>query len=237
MGFLKGLGKGIGQVTGGVIGGAIGVVGDATGSKFISEVWEGIYTSSTYMGEQVGNVAQGAWDVGEGMITGTESKIDEGFNNIGTGVGNTGKAVYGTVTNVAKSAGDVGAGFLDEDPERWKRGAKELGKTAAIGALGVSLLDVAGVVDINGNETNGSGGTVSANTDATHNLVSTENTVAQDYQSIENPNSHHVDSHFVEGHWRDGQWIEGYWRDGDGNTSINTNAGYEASNPDYREKV
>lgn len=226
MGFLKGLGKGIGQVTGGVIGGAVGIVGDVTGSKFISEVGEGIYTSSTYMGEQVGNVAQGAWDVGEGMITGVDSKIDEGFNNIGTGVGNTGKAVYGTVKNVAKSAGDVGAGFLDEDPERWKRGAKELGKTAAIGALGVSLLDVAGVVDINGNETDGSGGgTV------------TENTVAQDYQSIENPNSHHVDSHSVEGHWRDGQWIEGYWRDGDGNTSINTNAGYEASNPDYREKV
>ncbi|KGX90449.1 hypothetical protein [Pontibacillus marinus] len=237
MSFWKDLGKGVGQVAGGVVGGAVGVVGEVTGSKFVSEVGEGIYKSSTYMGEQLGNVTQGAWDIGEGMITKDDSKIDEGFHNIGTGAGNTGRAVYGTVKGVTKSAGEVGGGLLEDDPERWKRGARDLGKTAAIGALGVSLLDVADVVDVNGNEGGNNGVTTPTNNvaiDSNTNHTPLMQEVEQETISVENPNSHHVDAHWVEGHWRDGQWIEGYWRDGDGDTSVNTYDGYEASNPDYQ---
>lgn len=228
MSFWKSLGKGVGAVAGGVVGGGVGIVGEITGSKFISEVGEGIYKSSVHMGEQLGTATQGVWDIGEGIITKDDQKVDEGFHNIGTGVSNTGKAVYGTVKNVAKSAGDVGAGLLDEDPERWKHGARELGKTVAIGALGVSVLDVADVVDVNGNE-----GSPTEGTNQPVNVAAEQ----PEYEIIENPNSHHVEAHYVEGHMRDGQYVEGYWRDGDGNSHVDSYGGYEASNPDYRVAV
>jgi hypothetical protein len=216
MAIWKTLGKGIGAATGGVIGGSINVIGELTGSKFLSEVGEGINSSSKFMGEQLGNATQGVWDIGEGFIKKEDKKIDQGLNNLGEGFSNTGKAVFGTVKHVVKHTGDLGAGLIDDDPARWKNGARELSKTAVIGFLGVSVLDVAGVVDINGN------------TDAGTPEVADK--------TIENPNSHHVDAHYVEGHWREGQWIDGYWRDGDGNTSISTSSGYEQTNPDYKSK-
>lgn len=218
MAFWKTLGKSVGILTGGVVGGTINVVGELAGSKFMSEVGEGIYNSSKFMGEQLGNTTQGVWDIGEGFIKKEDKKINQGFNNIGEGFTNTGKAVFGTVKHVAKHTGDIGAGLIDDDPTRWKKGARELGKTAAIGILGVSVLDVTGIVDVNGNE--------STNTEAPQ--------VA--YKTIENPNSHHVDAHYVEGHLREGQWIEGYWRDGDGTSSVATSHGYEQTNPDYKTK-
>ena len=248
----------MGKITGGVIGGAVGILGEVTGSKFISEVGKGIYTSSTYMGKQLGNATQGVWDIGEGLIKKDEDKIHEGLNNIGEGVTNTGTAVFGTIKHVATSARDVGGGLLDEDSTRWKKGVRELGKTAAIGVLGVSILDVADVVDVNGNEgehiqksnlslTSEPYQTIevpNAHFVEVHSEIAVEHiensnlTEASDsYETFENPNTHHVDAHYVEGHMRNGSWIEGYWRDGDGDTNVDTNDGYEASNPDFRSKI
>lgn len=216
MGLLKKLGSGLGHIAGGLVGGAVGFVGSATNSKFISEVGEGIYNSSVYLGDRAGEATQGVWDIGEGLITKNDEKLDNGLKDLGGSVKNTGSALVGSAKHIVKNASDLGVGLLDDDPEKWKSGAREFGKTAAIGILGVSLLDLADVVDVDGNESPANLETVSRDT------------------MIENPNSHFVDAHYVEGHFRGDTWIDGYWRDGDGDTSVDTSGGYVSSNPDYR---
>lgn len=224
MGFLKSLGSGAGFVVGGITGGIVKGVGEMTGSKFIQEVGDGIKTSTEFVGEQLGNVSEGAWNIGSGLVTKDDSKINQGFDDIGNGVSTTAKAVGKGISGTAKNVGNVAGGLMEGDEERWKQGLRDVGKTVAVGALGVSFLDICDVVDINGDE----------------GFVDNTNTAAVDevkHIEVENYNDHNVAAHWVDGHWRDGQWIEGYWRDGDGDTSVSTYEGYTADNPNYRIPV
>ena len=152
MGFLKDLGQGAGWLVGGVTGGIIKGVGEVTGSKFIQEVGDGVKNSTEFLGQQLGNVAEGAWNVGSGLVTKDDQKIDQGFGDLGEGVTNTAKAVGQGISSTVKNVGDVAGGLMEDDDTRWKQGLRDVGKTVAIGALGVSILDVADVIDINGNE-------------------------------------------------------------------------------------
>jgi hypothetical protein len=244
MGFLKSFGKGAGELIGGVTGGLIKGVGEITGSDFIKEVGDGVKNSTEFAGKQLGNVAEGVWNVGSGIINKDDSKIDKGLSDVGEGVGNTAKAVGQGISSTAKSVGNVAGGIIDGDDERWKQGLREVGKTVAVGALGVSILDVADVIDINGNESGVDGGN-NINTESmamTDSNGEVEGTNSQETISEENPNTHNVNAHWVEGYYRaDGTYVEGYWRDGDGDTSVNRTAeqggGWTQSNPDYRVPV
>ncbi|MCD7034622.1 hypothetical protein LRR81_10250 [Metabacillus sp. GX 13764] len=214
MGFLKGLGEGAGWLVGGVTGGIIKGIGEATGSKFIQEVGDGVKQSTEFAGKQLGNVAEGVWNVGSGLISKDEEKIDQGFGDLGEGIGNTASAVGKGITQTVKNVGSVAGGLIDGDETRWKEGARNLGKTAAIGALGVSVLDFADIVDVNG-----------AESDAVEHTSST----ASDLDEA------HADHHFVQPHERtlaSGQTI---WVDGDGDTSADRTAeqggGFIQSNP------
>ncbi|MBS2967853.1 hypothetical protein J9317_03570 [Metabacillus sp. KIGAM252] len=206
MGFLKSLGKGAGQFVGGVTGGIIKGVGELTNSDFIKEVGDGVKTSTEFAGKQLGNLAEGAWNVGSGMIGSDESKIDKGFSDIGEGVTSTAKAVGRGISSTVKNVGEVAGGMMEGDEERWKKGLRDVGKTVAVSALGVSVLEMTDVVDVNGDEST---------------------SLASDHNG-----SHHVDAHWVDGYERaDGTYVEGYWRDGDGDTSVNQNSGWTQSNP------
>ncbi|WP_226675703.1 hypothetical protein [Rossellomorea aquimaris] len=239
MGFLKSLGKGAGELVGGVTGGVIKGVGELTGSNFIKEVGDGVKQSTEFAGKQLGNVAEGVWNVGSGMVSKDDSKIDRGFSDIGDGVSSTAKAVGQGIHSTAKSVGNVAGGIMDGDEDRWKKGLRNVGKTVAVGALGVSILDVADVVDINGNEGGLDTGNVAIDNQPTSSVTaSTEG----EYIAVENPNDHGVAPHWVDGYDRaDGTYVEGYWRDGDGDTSVDRTVeeggGYSQSNPDYRVEV
>ncbi|WP_282034443.1 hypothetical protein [Metabacillus indicus] len=236
MGFLKSLGAGAGYVVGGITGGIVKGVGEMTGSKFIQEVGDGIKESTEFAGKQLGNVAEGAWNVGSGLVTKDDEKINQGFSDVGAGVSSTAKAVGKGISATVKSAGDVAGGLMDGDETRWKQGLRDVGKTVAVGALGVSILDVCDVADVNGNEgpVTGPESSPAAAANFQPEVNHSEETSSAAVVQAENPNEHHVNAHWVEGHYRDGQWIEGYWRDGDGDTSVDTYEGYTASNPDYR---
>lgn len=247
MGFFKSLGEGAGWLVGGVTGGVIKGVGEITGSKFIQEVGEGVKDSTEFVGKQLGNMAEGVWNVGSGLITKDDMKIDQGFGDLGEGVGNTAKAVGQGIKSTVTNVGDVAGGLIDGDDVRWKQGLRDVGKTVAVGALGVSLLDVADVVDINGNEgvIHDSGnhdvsGIAMAESTNSFDVHSTETNVDegtnQDYILQENPNDHSVQPH-----WRTLESGERIWVDGDGDSSINRTVeqggGWTQSNPDYRESI
>jgi hypothetical protein len=251
MGFLKSLGKGAGELVGGVTGGLIKGVGELTGSDFIKEVGDGVKHSTEFAGKQLGNVAEGAWNVGSGLVSKDDSKIDKGFSDIGEGVSSTAKAVGQGISSTAKSVGNVAGGMMDGDEDRWKKGLRDVGKTVAVGALGVSILEVADVVDVNGNEGGSDGrstgpGNLAAeeqsNTPVPATTGGTQVTDSQDYIVNENPNTHGVAPHWVDGYYRaDGTYVEGYWRDGDGDTTVDRTVeqggGWSQSNPDYRVPV
>ncbi|MBT2756721.1 hypothetical protein J7E71_12220 [Mesobacillus foraminis] len=257
MGFSKSLGKGAGEFVGGVTGGIIKGVGEVTGSQFIKEVGDGVKNSTEFAGKQLGNLAEGAWNIGSGIVNKDDSKVEKGFTDIGEGVTSTAKAVGQGVVSTAKSVGNVAGGIMDGDEERWKQGLRDVGKTVAVGALGVSILDVADVVDVNGNEGgfdgSNTGGGMAMGSDSqpasVHaadpndgQAVSGESGISGEYVNEENPNGHFVKAHWVDGYTRaDGTYVEGYWRDGDGDTSVNRSVeqggGWNQSNPDYRTPV
>ncbi|MDM5336377.1 hypothetical protein QUF84_03905 [Fictibacillus enclensis] len=250
MGFLKSFGKGAGEFIGGVTGGLIKGVGEIAGSDFIKEVGVGLKQSTEFAGKQLGNLAEGAWDVGSGLVNKNDAKIEKGFADIGEGVSSTAKAVGQGITSTVKSVGNVAGGIIEGDENRWKQGLRDVGKTVAVGVLGVSILDVVDVVDINGNEgvfdndgNNGgnidTGGMAMGDATQSYNEGEIEATDSQEYTKEVNPNSHGVAPHFVEGYYRaDGTFVEGYWRDGDGDTDVNRTAeqegGWNQGNPAYR---
>ncbi|UTE74718.1 hypothetical protein M1I95_09855 [Rossellomorea marisflavi] len=228
MGFLKELGQGAGWLVGGVTGGLIKGVGEVTGSPFIKEVGDGVKYSSEFAGKQLGNLSEGVWNVGSGLITKDERKIEQGFDDLGKGVFNTAKAVGHSAVSTAKSVGHVAGGLMDGDETRWMQGLRDVGKTVAVGALGVSILDAVDVLDINGDE----GGDDSP--PSQEHMATGE--AEREYIREENS-----DSHRVEPYERTLPSGETIWVDGDGDTSMDRTAeeggGWSQSNPDYRTPV
>jgi hypothetical protein len=96
--------------------------------------------------------------VGSGLISQDDYKIDQGFDDLGDGFGNTAKAVGQGISVTVSNIGDVAGGLIDGNSDRALEGAKHLGKTALIAILGVSVLDMADIVDVNGNEGGFDGG-------------------------------------------------------------------------------
>lgn len=249
MGFLKSFGKGAGEIVGGVTGGLIKGLGEITGSDFIKEVGDGVQQSTEFAGRQLGNLVEGAWNVGSGFVNNDDSKIDQGFSDIGEGITTTAKAVGAGISSTVKNVGDVAGGIMDGDDERWKQGLRDVGKTVAVGVLGVSVLDVIDVVDINGNEgvpANSGAIAIDDHPQAPSVVYAAEAETGQagdqTYVTAENLNGHYVEPHWVDGYNRaDGTYVEGYYRDGDGDTSVNRTSeqggGWNQSNPDYRTPV
>jgi hypothetical protein len=247
MGFLKELGQGAGWLVGGVTGGLIKGVGEVTGSKFIQEVGDGVKHSTEFVGKQLGNVAEGVWNVGSGLVTKDDHKIDQGFDDVGEGVVSTAKAVGQGISTTVQNVGNVAGGLMEGDNQRWKQGLREVGKTVAVGALGISVLDLADVVDINGNEGGIEGNDSNESNESSSVAMEQQPDVSQvqtvesdansttttEYITQENPNEH-----FVEPHWRTLESGEKIWVDGDGNTNIDRTVeqggGWNQDNPDYR---
>lgn len=233
VGFLKELGEGAGWLIGNVTGGIIKGVGEITNFDFIKDVGEGIKNSTEFAGKQLGNIAEGVWNVGSGLITQDDNKIDQGFDDLGEGVGNTAKSVVQGITVTVSNIGDVAGGLIDGNSDRALEGAKNLGKTALIATLGISVLDMVDIIDVNGNE----GGIVMGDSevgDQTHYFqLDNHDQQAVDHIQVDNPNHHDVNPY-----WRtlpDGREI---WVDGDGDTSVDHSAeqggGWTQLNPNYQ---
>lgn len=222
MSFLKGLGQFAGEVTGKVLGGSVRVVGEVAGSDFIKDIGNSVEKVTINTGKTAGQLASGAFDVTKGIIKQDGVTIDNGLGDIGGAVTNTAKGVVTSAKYVYGSGKDILVGIKDDDMDKVAQGAKGLVTAAAVSVIAVGLIDVIDGVD-------GIGDSVEVTADS-----GIDSDLAND--SIENPNTHHVNPHYVEGYTRaDGTYVEGYFRDGDGNTSIdNPNGGYEQHNPNYK---
>ncbi|WP_053367795.1 hypothetical protein [Bacillus sp. FJAT-27245] len=245
MGFLRELGRFTGQAAGFVIGGAVNVVGEVTGSKFIKEVGDGVIKASEFAGDTVGQVADGAWNAASGFVQNDDSKIEKGFNDIGSSVSRTAKGVYETAKGTIHNGKEVFEGFATNDDERIKQGVKNIAKTVAIGTLAVGIVDMVDGIDIgdpmeNQNLANGEVGIDGG--DDTMNIQHVESPdtqlgMADTAETTEAPGTTHVTPHEVSGYYRaDGTYVDGYYRDGDGNpaTSLTEEqgGGYLRTNPD-----
>ncbi|MDN4493069.1 hypothetical protein [Ureibacillus aquaedulcis] len=257
MGFLKELGEGAGWLIGNATGGIIKGVGELTDSDFIRDIGDGVKNSTEFAGKQLGNVAEGVWNVGSGIVTKDDYKIDHGFDDLGEGIGNTAKAIGQGISSTVNNIGDVAGGLKAGDSDRALYGAKQLGKTALIATLGVTVLDIADVVDVNGNEggfDNGNNGDNLATSeiakangfDGGSNDVSTSTSAFERMMDINQNSAGNIDyvqadnsnSHSVEPHWRTLSNGDTIWVDGDGDTSVNQSieegGGWTQSNPNYR---
>ncbi|APH04969.1 hypothetical protein [Bacillus weihaiensis] len=220
MGFLRDVGKFAGKATGTVIGGAVNVVGDVTGSKFIQDVGDGVKKASEFAGDTVGQVADGAWNTASGLIQEDKHKKDQGINDVAESIGRTAKGVYQTAKATYNSGKSTYEGYREGDDNKVRQGLRDIGKTVAVGAIAVGVVDLIDGADDSDTVTDHqhmAGGGTDGETNAEHH----PSHELQAEEPSTHPGTHHVEPHYVDGHWRDGVWIDGYWRDGDGDTSIN----------------
>lgn len=211
----------LGSLVGGVIGGPIKFIGEVTDVKLIEEIGDGVINSTKFTGETVGQVVGGSVNAIRGVVTDDRTLIDEGLGDLGDAGSRTLTGVVNTAKHAVENGGNVIIGIMDNDIEQVKQGASGLVKTAAVGALAVGVIDIAGDIGIDAD----------TGTD-----VASSDTISSD-DAINDAELHHVNPHYVEGYDRaDGTHVEGYWRDGDGNTSVNLSeeqgGGYMQSNPD-----
>jgi hypothetical protein len=224
MGLLRDVGKFAGQAAGFVVGGAVNVVGELTGSTFVKEVGDGIKKTSEFTGDIVGQVVDGTWNTASGLIQDDKNKVNHGLNDMGASISRTAKRVVNGAKYTFNNGKDIYVGLRDNDNVKIKNGVRSLAKTAAIGALSISVIDlVDGIDGVHTGNFSDNGDLVDIHADQIDTPVLTDT------------GDHFVHPHLVRGHWQNGHWIESYWRDGDGDTSVDLNetqgGGYFQSNP------
>lgn len=209
MGFFKGLGTFIGTVAGEVVGGAVNIVGEVTDSDFIREIGDGVKVASKRAGETLGQAAEGAAGVVEGIVTSDSSKINEGLGNVVDAVGTTAVGIGKGVGNIASNGMNVIEGISEGDYAKVNHGVKNLAKTAAIGALAIGVADM---LDIVGDDSVDVAYAEYGDAEGYVNVTAGETSVASVGEET------YVSPHYVQGYERaDGTHVDGYWRDGDGN--------------------
>ncbi|WP_342561299.1 hypothetical protein NST84_16655 [Paenibacillus sp. FSL R7-0345] len=234
MSFFKELGSLIGEVTGSVVGGTVKIAGEITGLEILEDIGDGVKRASLAAGKTMGEAASGVWDIGAGIVTSDESRIGEGFRDVGGAVSTTVTGVGNTIIHVAENSGKVISGTLDGDGERFKEGAKGLITTVAIGALAIGVTDL--IVDFDGSDDGLLAQEESDSvpvTEAPQPAVTTDHQLSEAEPVILTENHH---THHVEPHWRELPNGNTIWVDGDGDSTTNSTEGWTQSNPDYRSQ-
>lgn len=219
MGLIKSVTGAVAKVAAEVVGGAIEVVGEVTNSNFIKDVGKGVNKATVKTGEIVGNLADGTYDAIGGLITDDKQQAKRGYEEIFGTVQDTATTIGKGIVHVSEKGVETVQAIREGDTDKAIEAGKELAKVAAVGVLSVGVIDIVegadGIADGVGSDSIAQ----AANTEATD----------VEYTMEENPNIHHVTPH--ERVLPDGRTI---WVDGDGNTSVDTQGGWEQHNPDYR---
>ncbi|WP_156573767.1 hypothetical protein [Bacillus luti] len=123
------------------------------------------------------------------------------------------------IVHVSEKGVETVQAIREGDTDKAIEAGKELAKVAAVGVFSVGVIDI---IDGADGITDGIGSDNVAQASALE-------TADVEYTTEENPNTHHVTAH--ERVLPDGRTI---WVDGDGDTSVDTQGGWEQHNPDYR---
>jgi hypothetical protein len=227
VGFWKDVGVGLGSAVGEVVGGAVKWVGDMTESDFVREVGDGVKASTEFTGALLGDVVEGSVTAVEGMLSSDGTAVDAGLDQVWGAGARTAQGIGQSVGAAIDSGGDIVAGVLTDDMDRAAQGARSLGKTVAVGALAIGVVDLAVGVDVAPDAD-------AAMSDGAGELVAS-NAEVPDPPTPEGV--HFVDPHYVSGYTTaDGTEVAGYWRDGDGDTSHDLSkgegGGYLRGDPD-----
>lgn len=214
MSLIKLATRAVAKVTAEVVGGAIEAVGEVTNSNFIKDVGKGVNKATVKTGEIVGNIADGTYDAIGGLITDDKQQAKRGYKEIIGTVQDTATTIGKGIVHVSEKGVETVQAIREGDTDKVIEAGKELAKVAAVGVFSVGVIDIIDGADgiAEGVESD----SMAQATDA-------------EYATEENPNTHHVTPH--ERTLPDGRTI---WIDGDGDSSVDTQGGWEQHNPDYR---
>lgn len=219
MGLIKSVTGAVSKAAAEVVGGAIEAVGEVTNSNFIKDVGKGVNKATVKTGEIVGNLADGTYDAIGGLITDDKQQAKRGYKEILGTVQDTATTIGKGIVHVSEKGVETVQAIREGDTDKAIEAGKELAKVAAVGVFSVGVIDIIDGVD--GIADGVEGDSVAQ--------ASAPEAMDVEYAAEENPNTHHVTPH--ERVLPDGRTI---WVDGDGDTSVNTQGGWEQHNPDYR---
>lgn len=141
-----------GKIAGAVMGEPVKFVGKKVKSEFVQNVGSGIKHVTANTGEVLGGLGQGTWDTAAGLVRKDKDQHRTGLNELGKTATHTAKGMGRSLKYTYGNGKDIVLGAVHKDKDRMVHGAKRLGETVAIGTLSIGVLDVVGVIDVDGHD-------------------------------------------------------------------------------------
>lgn len=194
MKFFRTIGSGVNVVGGGLVKGGVHLLGSAVEKKFpktgeyIKEVGDTVVHSSQTVLSNTSHFADGATNGLYGVVTKNQSRKEDGWDDVKQSTVKTAKGIGGGLVYTGKSVGQTFTGVMNKDNVQIVEGAKNLGKVGAVALVGVGVLDFivdTDVVSAEELEFDTRNGHLEGSTHAVTGVQFAENTVVNDYGSLQ----------------------------------------------------
>jgi hypothetical protein len=150
--IFRTVGKGAGKLGGGVIGGSVRLAGKKLNSPWLEDVGEGVKHASTAALDNAGQFLDGAVQGTYGLIKKDGYHREQGFLHFKEAGSRTVKGLGTALKYTAQNTGTAFKGLVVGDKEQAIKGAKNLGKVAAVSMLAIGFVDLVDGADVVGAE-------------------------------------------------------------------------------------
>ncbi len=151
--MIKKIGKGLGATAGFILSMPITAAGHVTGIKTLKDAGSATYHATKKTGAVAGKVVDGSFNVARGIWGSDESRRRGGYREICGAMKETISGIAGGIKYTTVSGLKVGRGVVRRDGNSLREGASNLFKVGIVGAVGMTVADMTGAVDINGDAT------------------------------------------------------------------------------------
>ena len=140
--MFREMGRMVGKGAGVLVGDTIKIVGRKVNSDWVRDVGDGVKKSSEFSFETAGQALDGAFDAATGYVKKDALKKEEGMSDLKSSFDKTVQGVQSVLIKTAKESGEIYHGIREHDYDQALGGIKGIGKTLAVGALAIGVLDV-----------------------------------------------------------------------------------------------
>lgn len=131
-----------GDLAGIAIAKPLSMIGKKTKKPYVEEIAEALHGSAKFSGGLAGQLAQGTWKVGQGIVKKDKADFGEGIGEYAGATGRTAKAMYKSAGYTLKNSGSVLSGLYNKDYETAMTGLKGVGKVLIVGTVAITVFDL-----------------------------------------------------------------------------------------------
>lgn len=132
-----------GDIVGKAIATPLSMLGKKIKKPYVVEIAEAFHGSAKFSGGLAGQITQGTWKLGQGMVKKNRLDVSEGFGEYAGATGRTVKAMYKSAEYTLKNSGSIISGLYSKDYKKAIGGIKGVGKVIIVGTVAITVFDLA----------------------------------------------------------------------------------------------